>query len=197
MTNYFLPWLGLISQLPCGTGKNYKNILALCLALGSPALATYSLSLTILSRYWERKQFNKLRYEIGRNRNVRQRYRIIDERVDSIQFFLEQAQQVPLRISEDGAWFSSLIVLARNHDWWVNLATKLKDTQMTSSYALVASMIVAIVAWILTILEAFVADLGDTDTALQLSAGSIWIWLVMQNLYITSNRLTEAYRSRL
>ena len=102
------------------------------MALGSPALATYSLSLTILGRYWERKQFKIVRQEIGRTRSVRQTYRVIDERINAIQFFLEQAQQVPLRISEDGSWFSSLIVLARNHDWWVSLATKLKDTQVTT-----------------------------------------------------------------
>ena len=173
----------MLIESPAGTCKNYKNILALMMGLGSPALATYSLSLTILSRYWERKRFNALRLDIGRTRSVRQRYRVIDERISSIQFFLEQAQQVPLRISEDGGWFSSLIVLARNHDWWVSLATKLRDTQVTTDYALVASMIVAIVAWILTILEAFVADLGNTDTALQLSAGSIWIWLVSVQVF--------------
>lgn len=154
--------------------------MSLCIALGSPSLATYSLSLTILNRYWARKQFSKLRSEIRRNRNIRQTYPVIDERINAIQFLLEQAQQVPLRISQEEGWLSSLIVSGRNHNWWLNLSTKLEVTKNGTSYALVTSMIVATIAWLFTVIAAFVTDLGNIGTALQLSAGSLWIWLVGQ-----------------
>ena len=155
--------------------------MSLCIALGSPSLATYSLSLTILNRYWARKQFNGLRSEVRRHRNVRQIYPVIDERINAIQFFLEQAQQVPLRISQEEGWLSSLIVSGRNHSWWLHLSTKLKVTQNGTSYALITSMIVATIAWLFTVIAAFVTDLGNISTALQLSAGSLWIWLVGQH----------------
>ncbi|KAJ7811231.1 hypothetical protein B0H14DRAFT_3479897 [Mycena olivaceomarginata] len=49
LTTWLLPWITLIAQLPF-EANGWMNILSGCLAVGSPALATYSLTLTALKR---------------------------------------------------------------------------------------------------------------------------------------------------
>ena len=173
--NYLLPWLGLISQLPTETANKYDGAISLCMAVGSPALITYSLMLTIRNRAWVREEFNSLRKGIG---DVQRMYSTFDHRLDAIQYVLEEAQQVPLRVSQEQGWFSSLTVAAENEKWWKNLKSKLKDTRRGGTLSLVFQMDVAILAWLFTIIAAFVSSLGNISTALQISAGSIWVWMV-------------------
>ena len=39
-------------------------------------------------------------------------------------------------------------------------------------------MSAAIVVWLLTMIAVFVSSLGNVVTTLQISAGSVWIWIV-------------------
>ena len=144
--NYLLPWLGLIAQLPTETENTYDGFISLCMAVGSPALITYSLMLTIRNRALVREEFGILRRHIG---DVQRNYPTFGQRLDAIQYVLEEAQQVPLRVSQDQGWFSSLIVAARNEPWWENLERKLKDTRRGRTLSLVFQMGVAILAWLL------------------------------------------------
>ena len=185
--NYLLPWLGLIAQLPTATENKYDGFISLCMAVGSPALITYSLMLTIRSRALVREEFKVLRRHI---RDVQRMYSTFGQRLDAIQYVLEEAQQVPLRVSQEQGWFSSLIVAARNELWWENLESKLKDTRRGSTLSLVFQMGVAVLAWLFTIIAAFVGSLGDIPTALQISAGSIWVWMVSELSKPSSNMLT-------
>jgi hypothetical protein len=57
MMNYFLPWLALAAQLPFENSSNINTFMAFCLALGSPALITYSLMITMLNRNAVQKLF--------------------------------------------------------------------------------------------------------------------------------------------
>lgn len=185
--NYLLPWLGLIAQLPTETENKYDGFISLCMAVGSPALTTYSLMLTIRNRAWVREEFDVLRRHIG---DVQRKYPTFGQRLDAIQYILEEAQQVPLRVSQERGWFSSLIVAARNGPWWENLERKLKDTRRGRTLSLVSQMGVAILAWLFTIVAAFVSSLGDVSTALQIAAGSVWVWMVSELSQSSCNMLT-------
>ena len=149
--------------------------MSLLLALGSPALITYSLSLTILNRFWIRQRFETLRSE---SCDVDARHPQFGERIRSAQYLLQEAQQVPMRASQEGGWLSSLIVLNNNHRWWSSVKKDLHNTRRGVTFSLVAQVGVAVIAWFFTIIAAFVGSLGDIGMALQTSAGSLWLWMV-------------------
>ncbi|EIM79923.1 uncharacterized protein STEHIDRAFT_116130 [Stereum hirsutum FP-91666 SS1] len=49
---WLLPWLALFSQLPFGARLRSDNIMSVLLTVGSPALAGYSLAVTVLNSQW-------------------------------------------------------------------------------------------------------------------------------------------------
>lgn len=177
MTNYLLPWLALCAQLPYETGDNFSNVMSFFLAVGSPALATYSLWITILNRYWVRGKFHKL-WERSRSLNVQRHYPAFSNRILAVQYLLQEAQQVPIRASQERGWLSSLIVSPENHLWWERLKSRLISTRRGFSPSLIAQILLALTAYVFTVIASFLADFGDPSTALQISSGSLWIWLV-------------------
>lgn len=153
--------------------------MSLLLALGSPSLITYSLSLTILNRFWIRQRFASLRSE---SRAVIEQHPQFGERIKAAQYLLQEAQQVPMRASQEGGWLSSLIVLNSNQRWWTGVKKDLRNTRRAVTFSLVAQVGMAVTAWFFTIIAAFVGNLGDIATALQISSGSIWLWMVSHSL---------------
>lgn len=149
--------------------------MSLMLALGSPSLITYSLSLTILNRFWIRQRFASLRSEC---RAVIDRHPQFVERIKAAQYLLQEAQQVPMRASQEGGWLSSLVVLNNNQRWWIAVKKDLRNTRRGVTFSLVAQVGMAVTAWLFTIIAAFVGNLGDINTALQISSGAIWLWMV-------------------
>ncbi|KAK0654811.1 hypothetical protein B0T16DRAFT_395707 [Cercophora newfieldiana] len=174
-TNYLLPWLALTAQLPFEAGGAMANILSFCMSLGSPALATYSLVITILNQNWLRRLCNSLpKYEDGENQ-IPNPY---TTRMSSVRVLLEAAQQAPLRISDADGSLSSLIILEANNSWWNSVEKRLQATKRTVTISLVAQMLVAVGAWILTVAGSFMSSLGDHTEALVLSSSALWTWLV-------------------
>ena len=145
--------------------------------IGSPALITYSLMLTIRNRYWVRSEFEKLRTQFS---DINRSYAGFGEKLSAIQYVLEESQQVPLRVSQERGWFASLIVAEENDQWWTGLRKKLKNTRRGRTLSLIFQLLAAVVAWLFTVISAFVAYLGNITTATQLSAGSLWVWMVCQ-----------------
>ncbi|KAK6442915.1 hypothetical protein LTR95_000793 [Oleoguttula sp. CCFEE 5521] len=168
-TNYFLPYLALTAQLPYETGDGSHNVMAFFLALGSPALITYSLTLTILNRAWVKVQFRRLKDKASRLKT----FGIYEDRVQSAMLLLQEAQQVPLRASQQNGWFSSLIVGPDNADWWERITNSLKSTRRGLTASLVAQTATAIVAYSFTVTASFLANRGDPTTALQISSGNL------------------------
>ncbi|KAL1303217.1 hypothetical protein AAFC00_006635 [Neodothiora populina] len=177
ITNYFLPWIALCAQLPYETGDNYSNVMSFFLAVGSPALVTYSLTVTILNRYWVRGKFNKL-FDRALSTNVRSSYPEMHLLVRAAQFVLQEIQQVPIRLSQEDGWLSSLIVLPENLKWWINARKKLKDTRREVTPSLVAQIFLAFVAYLFTVIASFITSVGDMGVALDISSGSLWLWLI-------------------
>lgn len=177
ITNYLLPWLTLTAQLPYETGGPLSGFMSFCLAVGSPALVTYSLVITISNRRWVRKLFGSIRKDKC-TETVQRRYPECVRSIRAMQTVLQEGQQVPLRVSQEGGWLSSLIVLPSNRDWWRRLRSSVLNTKRGVTASLIGQMLFAGIAYLFTIITSFHTDFGDPPTALQIAAGSLWIWLV-------------------
>lgn len=99
-------------------------------------------------------------------------------RIKAIQYLLQEAQQVPLRASQERGWLSSLIVGPRNHGWWRNVQRRLTRTRRGVTFSLVAQITAAAVAWLFTVSNGFIESRGDRLVANQLGSGTLWLWLI-------------------
>ncbi|TDL21420.1 hypothetical protein BD410DRAFT_304783 [Rickenella mellea] len=174
-TNWLLPWLALTSQLPYQAPGTGSNIMSGVIAVGSPALITYSLALTILNRCWIRRIFSKL---MRASQGVIDLAPHVKERVDAAGEFLQDAQQAPIRVSQEDGWLSSLIVLPGNQAFWNAIRKDLRNTRREFSAALLAQVLWASIAYLLTVISAAIGNFGDHVVGLQIASGSIWIWMI-------------------
>lgn len=164
-----LPWLALTAQLPFAAGTAGANSLSWCLALGSPALVTFSLVITILNRNHVRKTFTSLK-NLARNPEDRQRLAAAER-------LLSDGQQVPLHV-RDTQKFQALVELPQNLPWWQDLPSRLKKYHRGVTPAFIAQYGLAMLAWIFTISVAFVSTLDGNTSATQLSSSNLWAWTV-------------------
>ncbi|MCJ1472349.1 hypothetical protein MMC13_000996 [Lambiella insularis] len=174
-TNFLLPWLALTAQLPYETSEWYMDLLSLALALGSPALSTFSLSVTILNRHWIRRQFQELHREaeaggVSLQGHVR--------KLLGAQILLQEGQQAPLRISTADGSLNELFLQEENIQWWYHIGKDLIKARRGVTSSLVAQIVVAAIAWLFTIIISLGPDLGDIETALQLASGSVLVWMI-------------------
>jgi hypothetical protein len=177
MTNYLLPWIALTAQLPYETKDPFNTFMAFCMSIGSPAMITYSLMITLFNRGWIHTKFERL---IKRTEEspVADRYPAYNDRVVALQYLLAEAQQVSLRATQTRFWLSSLVVSPQNQLWWTKLETRLHRSRRGFTYSLVAQILLVAFVWLLTIISSFLAALGNITTALQIAAATLWIWLV-------------------
>lgn len=175
-TNWLLPWLALIAQLPFETDGNFNNIMSMLLAVGSPALITYSLAITIFNRARIAQKFEQLKTD-AKNSLVKRVYHQFIQRLDIACYVLQESQQAPMRAWEGNGWLSSLILMDANQGWWEGVHKHLASTKRTVTTSLIAQVLFAVVAWLFTIIASF-DSLGDPTTALSISASGIWLWMI-------------------
>ena len=161
--------------MPYETSAWWDNFISLALAIGSPALITHSLTLTILNRTWIRQQFHTIRRDYGRIRGWKPPLR---EQIHGAHIVLQEAQQMPIRVSQTQGWLSNLIILEENIPWWNTVAKDLKNTRRGVTFSLVAQVVAAALAWVFTLIISFVGDLGSGTTGLQIATGSVWLWMI-------------------
>ncbi|KAE9378440.1 hypothetical protein N431DRAFT_400117 [Stipitochalara longipes BDJ] len=175
ITVWLLPWIALTAQLPYEADGFSANLMSLLLAVGSPALITFSLAITAFNRRWIRKRFavsaNNLPLKFD------SKFSHFKPSVEGAQYLLEKAQQVPLRCSEVEGWLSSLIVLPQNRHWWTGVMEDLTKTRRDVTFSLIAQLLFAVLAYIFTVIEAFPQS-GSLTTATQMSASGLWAWMV-------------------
>ncbi|RXW13782.1 hypothetical protein EST38_g12070 [Candolleomyces aberdarensis] len=160
--SWLLPWLALVSQLPFGPKDRLDNLESVLLTIGSPMLAAYSLTLTVLNGRWIARRFSKHNYP-----NIRNAVRV-----------LSSLQQAPLRVTNEDALLASLIVLPHNDEWWRELIEWLAYPH-TWSISAVTSISWVVTAYIFTVIDSFMGDLTVTINAHgQGSVGSLWLWLL-------------------
>src|SRR6267154_4162996 len=144
---WLLPNLALISQLPVGAQYRLDNLMSAVLTVGSPALAGYSLFITLLNSRWINRKFS-LSVDYPNSRFAVS--------------ILSSLQQVPLRLHPDRAYFPSLIVHPENDFWWTCFSGFVDYTH-TWSIASATSIAWVIVAYILTAAN----SLSDVDADVQ------------------------------
>ncbi|KAG2344797.1 hypothetical protein BDR05DRAFT_931321 [Suillus weaverae] len=158
---WLLPNLALISQLPFGAQYRIDNLMSALLTVGSPALAGYSLFITLLNSRWINRRFD---HSVD---HPNSRFAVS---------ILSSLQQVPLRLHPDRARLYSLIVLPENDSWWKYLA-EFVDYTHTWSIASATSIAWVIVAYILTVANSLSDVYADVESNGEAS-GSMWLWLI-------------------
>ena len=109
------------------------------LAIGSPALAGYSLAITRLNGRWLTRQFQYLRFPNKFN----------------LPLALSALQHIPFRIDTSGALLPSLIVLHQNDRYWKLLGVAARRTRQWS-IPVAMNIVWALVALLFTIVDSFV-----------------------------------------
>ena len=172
VSSWMFPWLALAAQLPYETSGFVNDGLNFLLAVGSPALTTYSLAISLNNRVRVTGRINDVIRKADRDDHV---VRLLNEQGRQI---LLETQQEPVRAWEGtNAALSSLILLEENEKWWSRSQEDLKNTQRGVTISLIAQMLFAVTTWLFTVIASF-DRLGDPTVALSISASSIWLWMV-------------------
>jgi hypothetical protein len=159
---WLLPSLALVSGLPFGANNFSANWISVFLAVGSPALAAYSLALTVLNRRWVASRFKPHGYPNEHS---------------AVQF-LNSLQQSPLRVTAGPLLENHVTSPGEYCDrWWNQLAVQLERTH-TWSLAAATSITWVLVAYILTVVSSFQTDLHTTRDSHGQAIGSVWLWLL-------------------
>jgi hypothetical protein len=179
MTSYFLPWLSLTAQLPFENQGPSETFIGLCLAIGSPALITYSLALTLFNRSWAvgrvKGILDRSRTHIGGEGSP---FRQFERRLELFLCLAVEGQQVPLRATAVRYWLSSLIVSPSNQAWWVSVKDRINDRRRKATLSLHAQISLAGLVWIFTIVSGISVATGAITTAIQIATSTLWVWLV-------------------
>ena len=160
------------------------------LAMGSPAHITYSLTLTILNRFWIRRKFADLKND---SQGVAELVPHISNRIYAARDLLQEAQQAPIRVSQDDGWLSSLIVLQANRPFWKGVKKDLRNTRRGFSAALFAQskppfpyprrlvwlisplVLMAFIAYVFTIINGLI---GRSDELTDMASATVFIWMI-------------------
>lgn len=153
---WLLPWMALVSQLPFGANDNLDNFASVLLTVGSPALAAYSLALTVLNERWIAQRFAAYSYP-----NIKSAVQI-----------LGSLQQAPLIVTKTNSLLASLVVLPDNDAWWSELAVWLDYTH-TWSVSVVVSITWVIIAYVITLIDVFT---HMTNRSSHTAIGCLWLW---------------------
>ena len=112
------------------------------LAIGSPALAAYSLAVTHLNSRWISHESRYLNFPNNPNKGY-------------ILLALSALQHIPVKIDASGSLLPSLIALHQNDRYWEVLGKAAKRTRQLS-IPVAMNIIWALVAFLLTIVDSFV-----------------------------------------
>jgi hypothetical protein len=160
-STWLLPWLALVSQLHFDATDTRSNLESMLLTIGSPALAAYSLALTVLGRWWMAKRFAA--HNCPTNRYATQ--------------IVSSLQQSPLTVTKTGSLLASLVVLPENDEWWSELAMRLDYTH-TWSVTTVTSIAWVVIAYVLTLIASFTDDLVTSMNLNGQGVRYLWLWLL-------------------
>ena len=139
------------------------NLASVLLAIGSPALAGYSLAITRLNSRWLSRQFQHLHFP----------------NKDRLPKAISALQHIPFRIDVSGPLLPSLIVLPKNDKYWETLGVAARRTRQWS-IPVAMSIVWALVALGFTIAASF----ADFTTFLTVpgdagySIAALWTYLL-------------------
>lgn len=176
LTSWFLPWLALTAQLPFETKDKQTNFAALILALGSPSLITFSLTLTILNARWINRNFRLIREEAG---SLRPHRPILMKAVEAARAFLIDSQHVPIQIfNGPRREIAHLIACPQNWAWWLSLYEEAQKSKRRWTYSLYAQIGWVCVEQLLAIVTYLLSASSASSIGIGLAINSLWIWMV-------------------
>lgn len=174
ITSWLLPWLALSAQLPFETKDKMTNFAALLLTLGSPALAAYSLALTLLNARRVNQRFRQIREESHWLHRPLQ-----TKAIKAARSILIEMQHVPIQICNGRRReISQLIVHPENWAWWCSLSQKLSTTKRKWTYSLYAQVGWVCVSQLLAIIDFFVTASSRSSIGIGLAINSLWLWMI-------------------
>jgi len=150
--------VGFSSQPLFGSNDKLDNLESVLLTIDSPALAAYSLALTVLNGHWIVHHFAQFTYP-------------------NIICIFNSLQQAPLRVVKEDALLASLVVLPQNDERWIELKDWLNDTH-SWSISVVTSFAWVVITYVSTVVDSFTTDLGPSIQANGQAVESLWLWLL-------------------
>ncbi|KAH8823243.1 hypothetical protein DL96DRAFT_1818992 [Flagelloscypha sp. PMI_526] len=158
---WVLPSLAIIAQLPFGAHSSLDDWIAVILTLGCPALAAYSLALTVLNGQWITRRFDGVAFGAAS---------------DAVRC-LRSLQQTPIQLGRKSL-LASLVVLPRNDRYWNTLADSLDEQGNTWTVPVIISLGWVAIAYLLTISISF-TELVNVDVSVNgLAVGAAWCFLL-------------------
>ena len=175
ISSWLLPWLALSAQLPFETKNKTTNFAALLLTLGSPAIAAYSLALTLLNARRINQKFRHVREE---NQWLHRPLQI--KAIKAARSVLIETQHVPIQICNGRRReISQLIVRPENWAWWCSLRQQLLATKRKWTYSLYAQVGWVCVSQLLAIIDFFTAtSTSGSSIDIGLAINSLWLWMI-------------------
>ncbi|KAJ7029921.1 hypothetical protein C8F04DRAFT_1115463 [Mycena alexandri] len=174
LTSSVLPWLALIAQLPFEASDVWTNVVSVLLCVGSPALATYSLALTMSNRWYITGRFQVLKRTV--ERETGSKYQYLAGRVDDAAFILREGQQYPIGASQpNGELAQHLLILngRRRENFWEIAALDLKNARRGISFSTHVVVLWALLAYSFSFLHSLVGP--DVDH--QFASSIVWSWM--------------------
>lgn len=174
ISSWLIPWLALTAQLPFETKDTTTNFAVLLLTLGSPALASYSLALTLLNARTVNQTFRQIKeesYWLQRPQQLKA--------IKAARSILIETQHVPIQFfNGPRREVSQLIVNPENWAWWCSLRQKLLSTKRKWTYSLYAQVGWVCVSQLLAIIDFFVAKSSRSSIGIGLAINSLWLWMI-------------------
>ncbi|KAH8823226.1 hypothetical protein DL96DRAFT_1532771 [Flagelloscypha sp. PMI_526] len=155
---WVLPSLAIMAQLPFGAHSSLDDWGAVVLTIGCPALAAYSLALTVLNGQWITRQFEGITFGAAS---------------DAVRC-LRSLQQTPIKLGPKGL-LASLVVLPCNDQYWHTLAHKLDKQDSTWTIPAIISVGWVVLAYLLTIVTSSAQVKNAVDG---LAIGAAWCFLL-------------------
>ena len=196
ISSWLIPWLALTAQLPFETKDKPTNFIALLLALGSPALCTYSLALTILGTRRINQKFRQIKEDSQTLHRPLQM-----KAMKAARCILIEMQHVPIQIYNGRRReISQLIVHPDNWAWWCALRQKLLITKRKWTYSLYAQVGWVCISQLLAIIDFFTSASSNSSIGIGLAINSLWLWMipiVLGWVYVGNQNYAESVKAAL
>ena len=172
--SWLLPWLLLTAQLPFETIDWQGDFLVLLLALGNPALITYSLVLTILNA----RTINRMFREIIKDRTALHQPQLLNA-IKAARAILIESQHIPIQIYNGHTRvFAQLVVTPENWQWWRSLTVEIQKNKRDWTYSLFAQLALAFISQLFTVIDFFTTAASDPTISVGLAINSLFLWMI-------------------
>ena len=172
-SSWLLPYLALTAQLPFETKDAPSSFMVLFLAIGSPMLLTYSLTLTIFNTRWINyacRQLKEMNEQVGGKQL---------EAIEAARRCLIESQHVPAQVYQGPEReLAHLIVLPQNIVWWMDLDKELRKTRRPWTYSLIAQLFWVFFSQLLAIIDFVATASVNSIIGVGLAINSVWIWMI-------------------